>query len=53
MVSHSPPAAGARNRDEQMQADTEEIMCQIAALLPERHRGFYAGHARVKELLAE
>ena len=40
------------NRDEQMQAHTEEIMCQIAALLPEKHRGFYAGHARVKELLA-
>ena len=40
------------NRDEQMQANTEEIMCQIAALLPEKHRGFYAGHARVKELLA-
>ena len=40
------------NRDEQMQAHTEDIMCQIAALLPEKHRGFYAGHARVKELLA-
>jgi 1-acyl-sn-glycerol-3-phosphate acyltransferase len=40
------------NRDEQMQAHTEEIMCQIAALLPEKHRGFYADHARVKELLS-
>jgi 1-acyl-sn-glycerol-3-phosphate acyltransferase len=39
------------NRDAQMLTYTEEIMCQIAALLPERHRGFYAGHARVKELL--
>jgi 1-acyl-sn-glycerol-3-phosphate acyltransferase len=40
------------NRDEQMQAFTDEIMCRIAALLPERHRGFYGGHARVKELLS-
>jgi 1-acyl-sn-glycerol-3-phosphate acyltransferase len=45
------PPLDRSNRDEQMAAHTEEIMCQIAALLPEKHRGFYAGHARVKELL--
>ena len=27
-------------------------MCHIAALLPERYRGFYADHPRLKELLA-
>jgi 1-acyl-sn-glycerol-3-phosphate acyltransferase len=32
---------------------TDEIMCRIAALLPPNYRGFYAGHPRVRELLAE
>jgi 1-acyl-sn-glycerol-3-phosphate acyltransferase len=32
---------------------TDEIMCRIAALLPERYRGVYAEHPRLKELLAE
>lgn len=32
---------------------TDEIMCQIAALLPPEYRGFYAEHPRLKELLAE
>jgi hypothetical protein len=26
-------------------------MCQIAALLPEKYRGVYADHPRLKELL--
>jgi 1-acyl-sn-glycerol-3-phosphate acyltransferase len=30
---------------------TEEIMCQIAALLPEQYRGFYKNHPRLKELI--
>jgi len=30
---------------------TDEIMCQIAALLPEKYRGFYKNHPRLKELL--
>ncbi len=32
---------------------TDEVMCQIAALLPEENRGEYADHPRVKELLGE
>jgi hypothetical protein len=28
-------------------------MCRIAALLPEKYRGFYVGHPRLAELLAE
>jgi hypothetical protein len=28
-------------------------MCRIAAMLPERNRGYYADHPRLKELLAE
>jgi len=30
---------------------TDEIMCRIAALLPENYRGFYAQHPRTLELL--
>ncbi len=38
-------------RSEQMQEYTDEIMCRIAALLPEKYHGFYRGHPRVKELM--
>ena len=38
-------------REEAMRQVTDEIMCQIAALLPESYRGVYAGHPRLKELL--
>jgi 1-acyl-sn-glycerol-3-phosphate acyltransferase len=30
---------------------TDEIMCQIAALIPERYRGIYAEHPRLRQLL--
>ena len=36
-----------------LEAATEEIMCHIAALLPEERRGFYADHPRVAQLLSE
>ena len=35
-----------------MREATDEIMCRIAAELPEKYRGFYAEHPRLKELLA-
>ena len=38
-------------REEAMRHATDEIMCQIAALLPEKYRGVYADHSRLKELL--
>ncbi len=47
------PPLPAKNRDEALQRYTDEIMCQIAALLPEEYRGVYAGHPRLKELLQE
>jgi 1-acyl-sn-glycerol-3-phosphate acyltransferase len=47
------PALESKNRDEQLASFTEEIMCRIAAELPEDYRGVYADHARLKELLAE
>ena len=36
-----------------LEAQTTEIMCRIAALLPEEYRGVYAGEARVRELMRE
>ena len=40
------------NRDETLQIYTDEIMCQIAALLPLSYRGVYADHPRLKEILS-
>ena len=45
------PPLSRENRDEALKSYTDEIMCHIAALLPERYRGVYAGHPRLKELL--
>jgi 1-acyl-sn-glycerol-3-phosphate acyltransferase len=38
-------------RDEAMRDATEEIMCRLAVNLPEKYRGYYAEHPRLKELL--
>jgi 1-acyl-sn-glycerol-3-phosphate acyltransferase len=46
------PPLPKKNRDEALQKYTDEIMCQIASLLPERYRGVYAEHPRLKELAA-
>lgn len=43
-----PPGKG---REQAMHAATEEIMSRLAALLPEKYRGVYADHPRLKELL--
>jgi len=40
-----------KEREAAMRLATDEIMCQIAALLPEKYRGVYANHPRLKELL--
>jgi 1-acyl-sn-glycerol-3-phosphate acyltransferase len=40
-----------RGREAAMRQATDEIMCQIAALLPAKYRGVYADHPRLKELL--
>ena len=42
-----PPGKG---REEAMRQATDEIMCQIGVLLPEKYRGVYANHPRLKEL---
>ncbi len=48
-----PLPSESQGRDEALKKDTDEIMCRIAALLPEAQRGFYADHPRLKELLGE
>lgn len=45
------PPLPRENRDEALKQYTDEIMCRIAALLPEKYRGAYADHPRLKELL--
>ncbi len=47
------PPLPKENRDEALKQYTDEIMCRIAALLPETYRGVYAEHPRLKELLEE
>lgn len=42
-----PPGKG---REEAMRQATDEIMCQIGSLLPEKYRGVYSDHPRLKEL---
>ena len=45
---HLPTGKG---REQAMRAATGEIMCRIAAMLPEKYRGVYANHPRLKEIL--
>jgi 1-acyl-sn-glycerol-3-phosphate acyltransferase len=49
----SLPPLPVKGRDEALKTDTDEIMCQIAALIPPKYRGIYADHPRLKELLAK
>lgn len=48
-----PPKLDRGNREHQLQNLTDEIMCQIAVMLPEKYHGYYQGHPRLTELLAE
>ena len=45
------PKIDRKNRDVDLQHNTDEIMCRIAALLPPKYRGVYADYERVQELL--
>jgi 1-acyl-sn-glycerol-3-phosphate acyltransferase len=45
-----PKGAG---REEAMREVTDEIMCKIGVMLPEKYRGVYSEHPRLKELLAQ
>jgi 1-acyl-sn-glycerol-3-phosphate acyltransferase len=45
------PPLNRQERDKILQQSTDEMMCQIAALLPPAYRGIYADHPRLAELL--
>lgn len=47
------PPMPREGRDAWLQAQTDDLMCRIAALLPPDHRGVYADHPRLLELLRE
>ena len=47
-----PPVA-RRERDVALQRNTDELMCQIAAMLPEAYHGAYAGHPRIREIIEQ
>lgn len=46
------PRLDRKRRDAHLAEMTDEVMCRIAAQLPERYRGVYADHPRLAELLA-
>jgi len=48
----SLPPLSPKDRDTALKLYTDEIMCRIAALIPERYRGVYARHPRLRRLLA-
>jgi len=45
------PPVSRENREADLTRNTEEIMCRIAANLPEKYRGFYKHHSRTLELI--
>jgi 1-acyl-sn-glycerol-3-phosphate acyltransferase len=47
------PSFPKDRREETLQEFTDEIMCRIAVMLPEKNRGYYAEHPRLKELLSD
>ncbi len=49
---HLEPLSRER-RNEQLVEYSTEIMCRIAALLPDRYHGFYKGNPRIAEIRAE
>jgi len=48
--SFTLPQLDRDNRDKDLQRFTDEIMCRIAALLPDKYHGHYAGNPRIKEI---
>lgn len=48
-----PPTLDRGNREGQLQTLTDEIMCRIASMMPQKYHGYYADHPRLKELLVE
>ncbi len=47
------PEISREDRETEMNYWTDEIMCRIAMLMPEKYHGFYRGHPRIAELRKE
>lgn len=47
------PPFSNRDRDTALKQYTDEIMCRIAALIPDSYRGVYARHPRLLQLLQD
>ena len=47
------PPIDPDNREESLRKATDEVMCRIAANLPDRYHGFYKGNPRINELREE
>jgi 1-acyl-sn-glycerol-3-phosphate acyltransferase len=47
------PPYPTQDRDIVLKQYTDEIMCRIAVLVPEKYRGVYSKHPRLTELLAQ
>jgi len=45
------PPINRKDREADLQCNTDEIMCRIAAMLPLTYRGVYADNPRVQELI--
>ena len=41
-----------KHRHSRLRADTDEIMCRIAALIPSHYHGYYADHPLLQEMLS-
>ena len=47
------PPLPRKNKDVVLKEYTDEIMCKIAVMLPEKNRGFYAEHPLLQDLLSK
>lgn len=47
-----PPIPKGKERESFYKKQTDQVMCRIAAMLPEKYRGFYANHPCLGPLLA-
>ena len=47
------PDLSPSSRQARLRADTDEVMCRIAALIPAQYHGYYADHPRLQALLQD
>ncbi len=48
---YTVPPLDRDNRDQQIHDLTEDLMCRIAALMPEEYHGFYRGNPRLQRMI--